>query len=238
MATDGLPSAASINRAFMDIFVVVCNKIRSWRLIGKLVIHLWVWVSFLLNAAESTVHGRNQPFQDLPSRHEGAVGLTCGYLKQEKGPHNWGKGQHFWVYTSSFPKQGSHAPTLWEQRLSDKWIQGCLPPGVGQVTVVPNSTTKRPFLFHKHHKALNTQDIFDKWFLATPQKLQHPRDDRWEASLTFLRNCNHEEVEAFSEAIGHLEGSRLLRVSAPSTTGVFTEKSTCFVVETQRHIIS
>lgn len=55
MATDGLPSSASINRAFMVIFVVVCNKIRPQRLMWKLVIHLWLWTSFLLNRVKATV---------------------------------------------------------------------------------------------------------------------------------------------------------------------------------------
>lgn len=65
MGTDGLPSSASINSAFMVIFVVVCNKIRPRRLMWELVIHLWVWTNFLLNETWAVVHDKNNPIEGL-----------------------------------------------------------------------------------------------------------------------------------------------------------------------------
>lgn len=176
MGTDGLPSSASINRAFMVIFVVVCNKIRPWRLMWKFVIHLWSeqglikwsWIKYRPLSMAKT----NPPRAFFLGREARLAG-TLGW-GQEWWSWNWPRQTDCCAYHSWFHNTGVCSVWIMQTKSHGHGTQKCLSCNKGkydgwQVILGPKVPipSQKSHSFSRDLQNVNFTAVFEKESLRT-----------------------------------------------------------------------
>lgn len=152
MGTDGLPSSASISKAFMLVFVETRNKTGPRRSVGRPVIHLWVGVSALIN--------ETKPNRVASPWLGGWVAHPAGMLRAHRdggsGARRGGGRVLLCFWSLTFPHYGSRTSSGIDGREVTMCVRGA------------PSTAKEPFLFRKDCKMSGPQHVLDKQPLGTP----------------------------------------------------------------------